>query len=72
MNFVPPELQLIVSRKVSEENWNLGKLIAAIEEEVIARERLGQSQLKASVNKGHSKSPPSAVTLVTNTYSVFI
>ena len=62
---IPPELQLIVSRKVSEENWNLGKLMAAIEEEVIARERLGQSQLKASVHKGHSKPSPSAVTLVT-------
>ena len=65
INKIPPELQLIVSRKVSEENWNLGKLMAAIEEEVIARERLGQSQLKASVHKGHSKPSPSAVTLVT-------
>ena len=41
INKIPPELQLIVSRKVSEENWSLGKLMAAIEEEVIARERLG-------------------------------
>eukprot|EP00731_Ephydatia_muelleri_P024186 Em0016g457a len=51
---IPPELQLILSRKVSEEDWNLQTLMAAIEEEVIARERLGQSQPKAPVHKGHN------------------
>ena len=65
INKTPPELQLILSRKVSEEDWNLQTLMAAIEEEVIARKRLGQSQPKAPVHKGHSKPPPTAVTLVT-------
>ena len=65
INKIPPELQLILSRKVSEEDWNLQTLMAAIEEEVIARERLGQSQPKAPVHKGHNKPPPTAVTFVT-------
>ena len=58
INKTPPELQLILSRKVSEEDWNLQTLMAAIEEEVIARKRLGQSQPKAPVHKGHSKLLP--------------
>ena len=35
---LPLELQLIVSRKLSEEDWNLDELLRIIEEEVVARE----------------------------------
>jgi hypothetical protein len=40
----PPELQLIVSRKVPEAEWKLECLMIVIEEEIVARERLGQSK----------------------------
>ena len=36
---LPPDLQLIVSRKASETDWELTSLMQAIEEEVSARER---------------------------------
>ena len=37
---LPSELQLIVSRNVSEEDWNLDELLHVVEEEVVACERV--------------------------------
>ena len=38
LNKIPPELQLIVGRKVPEDSWTLYILMEAIEEELMARE----------------------------------
>ena len=35
---LPAELQLTISRKVTEADWNLDSLMRAVEEEIIARE----------------------------------
>ena len=42
INKIPLDLQLTVSRKVPEAEWELKTLMFTIEEEIIARERLGQ------------------------------
>ena len=44
LNKIPAELQLIVSRKVSESDLNLDLVINAIKEEITARERVGTGQ----------------------------
>ena len=41
---LPTKLQLIVSRQVLEDNWNLDKVMAALEDELKARERSVQPQ----------------------------
>ena len=55
-------MQLIVSRKVPEAKWELKTLMSAIEEEIVARERLGPSKMP---RKPESKPPLAATTLVT-------
>ena len=35
---LPPELQLTLSRKVSEDNWKLDELLRVIEEDIVARD----------------------------------
>ena len=57
---LPSELQLIVSRNFSEESWNLDELLRAVEEEVIARERVVATQTKKL--RRDSNPPPSATT----------
>ena len=66
LNKIPADLQLIVSRKVSEENWNLNSLMEAIEEELTARERIGMNPVSRSTQRREDRSgvPPSATTLV--------
>ena len=58
------DLQLIVSRKISESDWNLDLLMTAIEEELAARERISASQGRPSVRKTERRTPPTATTLV--------
>ena len=36
---LPPELQLVLSRKIGEHDWNLDALLKQLEEEIEARER---------------------------------
>ena len=55
-------MQLIVSRKVPEAKWELKTLMAAIEEEIVARERLGTSR---APRRPDSKPLLTATTLVT-------
>ena len=65
INKIPADMQLIVSRKVPEAKWELKTLktlMSAIEEEIVARERLGPSKMP---RKPESKPPPTATTLVT-------
>ena len=71
LNKIPAELQLIVSRKVSEENWNLNSLMEAIEEELTARERIGVNPVSRTTQRRDDRSsvPPSATTLVSGNAS---
>ena len=64
LNKIPADLQLIVSRKVSAAEWNLDLLMAAIEEEITARERVGAGQGRLPSRRGEYKPPPTATTLV--------
>ena len=61
---LPSELQLIVSRKLSEEDWNLDELLRVIEEEVVARERVSVTQTVKP--RRDNKPPPSATALVSD------
>ena len=45
---LPPELRLIVSREVSESDWNLDKLLKQLEREIKARERATMSTSQAA------------------------
>ena len=69
LNKIPPELhvQLIVSCKVPEHSWTLDKLMEAIEEELMAHEKVsaGQSRLFMRHCPRDSRPPPTAATLVT-------
>ena len=71
LNKIPAELQLIVSRKVSEADWNLDLLMNAIEEEIRARERVGTGQSCPPTRRNEHKTPPSVTALVSaNTSNV--
>ena len=63
---IPAELQLIVSRKVPEAEWRLERLMAVIEEEIVARERLGRSK---NPRRNEGKPPPTGTTLLSSTTS---
>ena len=39
MNKLPPDMRLVVSRKVPEADWNLETLMKVVDEEIDARER---------------------------------
>ena len=60
INKIPSDMQLIVSRKVPEAEWE--NLMSAIEEEIVARERLGLPKVP---RRPESKPPLTATTLVT-------
>ena len=64
---LPSELQLIVSRKLSEEDWNLDELLRIIEE-VVARERVSVTQTVKL--RRDSKPLPSATALVSDAKGV--
>ena len=67
---LPPELQLIASRKVAEEDWNLAPLLKIIKEEIAACERVQTKPSQAAQPQGQRKNPeqnfPTATTLVSN------
>ena len=65
VNKLPSELQLLISREVSEDDWKLNPLMEAIEAEVSARERISASQGHPSVRKNESRPPASATSLMT-------
>ena len=60
---LPSDLQLLISRKVSEDEWKLDALMLAIEAEVTARERISVNQSQQPARR--RKPPPSATSLVT-------
>ena len=74
LNKLPAELQLTVSWKVSESDWNLNSLMEAIEEEIVARERIGMNAISRNPPaRREERIPPTATTLVSgNTSGVAI
>ena len=66
LNKIPADLQLIISRKVSGDDWKLDLLVEAIGEEITARERViaGQSRPPARRSTSEQKPPPTATALV--------
>ena len=57
LNKLPPELQLIASRKVAEEDWNLALLLKIIEDEIAARERVQTKPSQVAQPQGQRKNP---------------
>ena len=58
------ELQLIISRKVSESDWNLDSLMEAIEDEIRARERVSLDRLSRQIPCKEDKVPCTATTVM--------
>ena len=50
---LPPELKLIVSRKVSDSNLNMDALLTTFDEELMARERANPSPSRRGQGKSH-------------------
>lgn len=70
LNKLPQELKLIVSRKVSDEDWSLDALMAVVAEEVEARERTTPATSNPSQPaKKPSRDQPTAATLFTGNSS---
>ena len=66
INKLPSELQLLISRKVSEDDWKLNSLMEAIEAEVSARERISVNPSRPPTRRNECKPPPSATSLVSS------
>ena len=67
------ELQLTISRNVAEVDWNLDSLMGAIEEEIIARERIDVSTVRQPTPRREGRTPPTVTTLVSgNTLGVTV
>ena len=56
VNKIPADMQLLISRKIPEAEWKLQSLMTAIEEEITARERLGQLKVPRRGNDGRQGS----------------
>ena len=66
MNKLPQDMRLVVSRKVSEDDWNLDVLMKIVEEEIDARERAGSLAPTGPLKKHVSKDgQPTAASLFT-------
>ena len=63
LNKLPTDLRLIVSREISEEDWNLDSLLKVMEREIEARERVGTS--RSQPPRMSERDSPTATTLVT-------
>ncbi len=70
LNKLPQDLRLIVSRKVSDSEWNLDSLLKVVEEELTARERTVTNSSQPSARRGLDKSPHTATTLISGTISI--
>ena len=61
---LPAELQLTIIRKVTEADCNLDSLMRAVEEEIVARERIGVRSTSCTTSRKEERVPPTATTLV--------
>ena len=74
INKLPEEVRLLISRKVSEDDWNLDPLMTVLREELLAREHVITSRLPSSSISGagagttsgssERRNPHTATTLV--------
>ncbi len=65
---LPPDLQLLISRTVSEDEWKLDSLMKAVEDEedeVSARERV-TNRSRPPTRRNEHRPPPSATSLVSS------
>ena len=60
---LPHELRLLISRKVSDDEWNTDALMKVLEEELKARERT--AVMPRESNGRHGRDQPTSVTLMT-------
>ena len=63
---LPAELQLTISRKVTEADWNLDSLMKAVKEEITTRKRIGVNNTNQAPPWREDKTPLIATTLVGN------
>ena len=61
---LPPELRLIVSRELSEDEWNLESMMEIIRREIEARER-SMGVLLSQTRRSSTKPPPTSLSLTT-------
>ena len=61
---LPQDLQLMISRKVPNTDWNLHTLMKSVEEKLTARERVGASQGKPFLHRGEHKDSHATASLV--------
>ena len=66
---LPAEMQLTISRKVSEADWNPSSLMEAIEEEIQARERISVEKPDRQMPRREDKMPHTATTLMSGNTS---
>ena len=59
---LPHELRLIVNRTLTEDGWNLHSLLAAIEQELTARERSGMNASNQHPQHGDERPPVATAT----------
>ena len=64
MNKLPSDLRLIVSRRVTESEWDLDMLMKLMEEEINARERAGISSVQ--LPRRPTRDPPTAAALMSS------
>lgn len=64
MGKLPSDLQLLISRKVSEADWKLDSLMQATEEKVAVREQIGANATHVIAWK--KDLPPSATSLMSS------
>lgn len=65
MSKLPPELRLIISRELSEADWDLDSMMKIIQREVEARERSAGNLPSASPRRPQGRGPQTALSLMT-------
>ena len=68
---LPPEMRLIVSREMDEEDWDLKKMMEVMEREIRARERSGIPPPQQKTPQRSTSIPPTASSLLTGVTSQF-
>ena len=61
---LPQDLQLMISRKVPDADWNLHTLMKSVKEELTTWERVGASQGKPFLHRSEHRGPHATVSLV--------
>ncbi|KAL5476354.1 hypothetical protein EMCRGX_G026289 [Ephydatia muelleri] len=65
LNRLPPELRVMVTREITDEEWNLAKVMEIFQKELDARERAAVSTMSTFQGKKPVKDVPTASSLLT-------